>query len=48
MALIANATSTICLPPLIINQYLKLQAFTSRNIRYLENLGIKWAANKEV
>ena len=47
VALTANATSTICLPPLIINQYLKPWAFTSRNIRYSENLGIKWAANKK-
>ena len=28
MALIANATCTICLSPLIINRYLKPQAFT--------------------
>jgi hypothetical protein len=42
VALTANATCTICLLPLIINQYLNPWAFTSRNIRYLENLGIKY------
>lgn len=42
VALTANATCTICLLPLIINQYLKPWAFTSRNICYLENLGIKY------
>ena len=47
VALTANATGTICLPPLIINQYLKPRAFTSRNIHNPENLGIKWAANKK-
>ncbi len=35
------------LPPLIINQYLKPRAFTSRNIHNPENLGSKWAANKK-
>ena len=47
MALTANATGIICLPPLITNQSLKSRAFTSKNIHYPENLGIKWAANKK-
>ena len=47
VALTANATGTICLPPLIINQFLKPQAFTSRHIHYPENLGIKWTTNKK-
>ena len=47
MALTANATGTICLPPLIINQYLKPLAFMSRNIHNPDNLGVKWAANKK-
>ena len=47
VTLTANATVSICLPPLIINQYLKPHAFTSRNIHYPENLDIKWAANKK-
>ena len=47
VTLTANATCSICLPPLIINQYLKPHAFTSRNIHYPENLDIKWAANKK-
>ena len=37
VVLTANATGTICFPPLIINQYLKLRASTSRKIRYPEN-----------
>ena len=41
VALTSNATGTLCLPPLIINQYLKPRAFTSRNIQYPENLGIQ-------
>jgi hypothetical protein len=47
VALTLNATGTLYLPPLIINQYLKPWAFTSRNIQYPENLGIQWAANKK-
>jgi hypothetical protein len=47
VALIANATGTICLSPLIINHYLKPRALTSRNIRYPKDLGIKWATNKK-
>ena len=47
MVLTPNATGTICLRPLIINQYLKLRAFVSKNIHNPKNLGIKWAANKK-
>ena len=39
MALTANANRSIILPPLVINQYLKPPAFTSRHILNPENLG---------
>ena len=47
VAFTANATSTICLHPLIINHYKKPHAFTSRHIHVPENLGISWTANKK-
>ena len=47
MALTANATCPICIPPLIIKYNLKPWAFTPKNIHNPENLGIKWAANKK-
>jgi hypothetical protein len=47
VALTANADGSIILPPLVINQYLKPRAFTSRHILNPENLGIQWYANKK-
>ena len=47
VALTANADGSIMLPPLIINQYLKPRAFTSRHILNPSNLGIQWHANKK-
>ena len=46
MALTTNADGSIILPPLIINQYLKPQAFTSMLLNP-KNLGIQWHANKK-
>ena len=40
MAITANVDGSIILPPLVINQYLKPRAFTSKYILNPENLGI--------
>jgi hypothetical protein len=42
IALTANADGSMILPPLVINQYLKPQAFSSRHILTPQNLGIMW------
>ena len=47
VVLTPNASCVICLPPLIIDQYLKPRVFASKNIHNPENLDIKWAANKK-
>ena len=47
VALTTNADENIILLPLVINQYLKPQAFTSRHILNSENLGIQWMTTQE-
>ncbi|KAL2610488.1 hypothetical protein R1flu_029061 [Riccia fluitans] len=45
IALTCNMTDTDKLPPFVIHKYKKPHAFTKRNIRRLENLGIQWHSN---
>ncbi|KAL3687741.1 hypothetical protein R1sor_014050 [Riccia sorocarpa] len=47
IALTANMTSTIKLPPFVVYKYIRSRAFTRRSIRHPENLGVLWSANSK-
>ncbi|KAL2650406.1 hypothetical protein R1flu_018534 [Riccia fluitans] len=47
VVLTANMDGSIKLPPLVINYCLRPRAFTRRNIKNPDNLGITWHANKD-
>lgn len=47
VVLTANVNGTMKLLSLVINKYMKCQAFSCRYILNLDNLEMKWFANKK-